>query len=64
MPLIWKVPEASGMVKAGNWELIYGFGPIQGVDNTKLSMEVLGLVLIRTRPLISITISSLDNNEL
>jgi hypothetical protein len=30
MPLIWKVPEASGIVKAGNWEPIYGFGPIQG----------------------------------
>jgi hypothetical protein len=35
MPLIWKVPEASGMVKAGNWELIYGFGPIQGRSNMR-----------------------------
>lgn len=30
MPLIWKVPEASGTVKAGNWALICGFGSIQG----------------------------------
>ena len=43
---------------------IPGFRLHSFVDNTKLSMEVLGLVLIRTRPFIGLTVSNLDNNEL
>ena len=49
---------------AVNFPLQASIIPTHPVDNTKLSMEVLGLVLIRTRPFISLTVSNLDNNKL